>query len=448
MDTNRKENLLAAPEPLLLSRREVDELYELLEVLFEAFESLNIPYILIGGSLLGAIRSKSILFNDDDIDIAIIDDRLSSNHEWDDTNDDGTVYDRLKQYLPDLLNQSADQRNMKQQYDVTFTHKKTTHVTYMYQIRPWIGCDRVRSSADPRVWIDIFVLKKYDTLDSLKEIISIKQNGEAQTADYVENILTTMRSTNSSSRLDDIFPLYHYDNRKAIELWPKEFFLSIELFPLHKSLSFGPLNKVSGPCIPIRALRRWFGDDCFTHYYKADAHVRGKKQRKDEYLSWDQCVKLPLTDEMYMPLQHSKRNGACTVHTREILMEYLDSQETVELSSFEHNTLSSVDLLPSHIRRNHTDIELGHPSIHSEITRSRTFVANQELKEQMKWFGSAIRRHMNDSPDLPIFDQALRDIMGRYCATSSIWILLNIVFLALMSFISNSINRTPHCKSS
>ena len=62
------------PEPVLISRKEVDALYEILAAVITALEKLEVRYIVTGGSLLGAVRQHSILFCDDDIDIAIIED--------------------------------------------------------------------------------------------------------------------------------------------------------------------------------------------------------------------------------------------------------------------------------------------------------------------------------------------------------------------------------------
>ena len=56
----------------MLRNKEVDALYELLGWVQEALEGANVPWTLTGGSALGAIRSESILFCDDDIDIAIV----------------------------------------------------------------------------------------------------------------------------------------------------------------------------------------------------------------------------------------------------------------------------------------------------------------------------------------------------------------------------------------
>jgi hypothetical protein len=57
---------------VLLSRKEVDMLYVTSEAVTSALEQLRVDYIVTGGSLLGAVRQHSILFCDDDIDIAII----------------------------------------------------------------------------------------------------------------------------------------------------------------------------------------------------------------------------------------------------------------------------------------------------------------------------------------------------------------------------------------
>ena len=80
------------PEPVLTSRKEVDALYETLDATTKALKQLNVEYIVTGGSLLGAIRQHSILFCDDDIDIAIID-----------NSSDGSVYKKVSENLQTLL---------------------------------------------------------------------------------------------------------------------------------------------------------------------------------------------------------------------------------------------------------------------------------------------------------------------------------------------------------
>jgi len=44
------------PEPTILSRKEVDALYDTLEAIVGALDSLGVEYIVTGGSLLGAVR--------------------------------------------------------------------------------------------------------------------------------------------------------------------------------------------------------------------------------------------------------------------------------------------------------------------------------------------------------------------------------------------------------
>ena len=61
----------SASRALLLQPAEVDALYDALDVLTRALAHLDIPFYLIAGSALGACRSRSILFCDDDVDIAI-----------------------------------------------------------------------------------------------------------------------------------------------------------------------------------------------------------------------------------------------------------------------------------------------------------------------------------------------------------------------------------------
>ena len=60
--------MLQAPKPLLLQQKEVDALYDALSSTLHCLSSLSRPirYSLCAGTLLGAVRSASLLFCDDD----------------------------------------------------------------------------------------------------------------------------------------------------------------------------------------------------------------------------------------------------------------------------------------------------------------------------------------------------------------------------------------------
>ena len=58
------------PATLCIKAKEIDALYDALGKIQRAFAAAAIPWTLTGGSALGAVRSASILFCDDDIDLA------------------------------------------------------------------------------------------------------------------------------------------------------------------------------------------------------------------------------------------------------------------------------------------------------------------------------------------------------------------------------------------
>jgi hypothetical protein len=167
------------PDPTILSRKEVDALYETLAEIQFHLDSLNISFIVTGGSLLGAIRQHSILFCDDDIDIAIID-------------EDG-AYENAREHLPLLLSDD-----------------------YQYQIEPWPGGDRVRPRKMNNVFVDIFSLRRYNSEEELVDVIGRKVNGQSQSDDYVNGILQTIReAAYSQGEISDIFPCWQFSSRKG-----------------------------------------------------------------------------------------------------------------------------------------------------------------------------------------------------------------------------------------
>ncbi len=329
----------AGPEPLLLSRKEIDVLYEILDVVRKALDLLNVDYIVTGGSLLGAIRQHSILFCDDDIDIAILDPNYGTPE---------SVYET--KILPNL--QSALNQVVESQ-----TASNESKPTYVYQIKPWEGGDRIRSKRFNNVFLDLFVLRKYPTLESFVSVIGTKKNGQAQPESYVNGILETIQTCVAKTRPgdapkeDSVFPFWQFATRKAIELWPKEVYLSSsstttsenkhdELFPLQRNLKFGPLTGICGPQTPVTLLKRAFGDDCFEVYYRSISHQQQPKQQqpdnnKNKTLppkvapggTWNTSPKVALEEEHYLPMQPlARKRRRPTFHCKSKLMEYLETE--------------------------------------------------------------------------------------------------------------------------
>ena len=302
------------PDPTLISRKEVDALYETLGAIKYAFNQLEVTYIVTGGSLLGAIRQNSILFCDDDIDIAIID-------------KDGSTYERVSQNLQRYLGSE-----------------------YHYSIRPWEGGDKVRPRRMTSIFVDIFTLRQYDNLDELIDVIGVKKNGKPQKSDYIQGIRRKIeQSAYSQAEHESLYPFWHFNTRKAIELWPAEVYRPSELFPLSQDLNFGPL-KVSGPRMPVMLLKRAFGMDCFEVFYQSRKHSNSCKalqpnkqcsqsETKEKELepivledgTWNHSQKVSLEDSHYIPMQMtSRKKRIATEHNREQLFLYLTRQSEIE----------------------------------------------------------------------------------------------------------------------
>jgi len=332
----------------LLSQKEIDVLYEIFNVVLKALALLKVEYIVTGGSLLGAIRQHSILFCDDDIDIAIIDDIYNDNNESTLSIYDSVIVPRLQAAL-----------------DAVTTNEDSGDDKYVYQVKPWQGGDRVRSKRFNNVFLDLFVLRKYPTKKYFLSVIGVKFNGEEQPESYVESILDTIHKSiknnddtdNDNTGDDSLFPFWHFSTRKAIELWPKEVYraaqpergVADELFPLQKELKFGPLTRVCGPNMPVTLLKRAFGNDCFEVYYRSISHKQTMKQKqqhprkegKNSNLpplvkpggTWENNQKVKLDNEHYLPMQplaRRKRRPTTTDHCKLSLLEFLKIQTKKE----------------------------------------------------------------------------------------------------------------------
>ncbi len=262
-----------APKALLRSQREVDALYDALCHLQACLQALRIPFVLIAGSLLGAVRSASFLFSDDDIDIAVF----------------AEDYHRMSE-LSRMLSPAAT-----------------------YSRRPFPAADRVRPRNCTQVWIDIFVFARYDNPDALRAVLCRKANGALQAAEAVEAVLAPICAAGQ-------WPLWHYDNRLALELWPREFLTGAELFPL-RTRAFGHLS-LPAPAHALAYLKRAYGIRCFEEWVLAVQHGAFHKESAARLAAAGQALGTsaecgavgawprPMEAMQYHPILHSRHSAA------------------------------------------------------------------------------------------------------------------------------------------
>jgi hypothetical protein len=170
----------------------------------------------------------------------------------------------------------------------------------------------------------------------------------------VDKIQTSAFSQNETPAL---FPIWHFDERKAVEMWAKEVYRHDEMFPLSDDLKFGPLTGIKGPRTPVLLLKRAFGLDCFEVYFQSASHKQVKKSEKgggggdgetkggvkggaapaplppllQAGGAWEGGKKVPLRDEHYLPMQpFARAERRPTLHGREQLFAYLEEQERRE----------------------------------------------------------------------------------------------------------------------
>lgn len=324
----RKTKIKMGPNPTLLSRKEVEALYDMMEILVECLNELKVDYIITGGSLLGAVRQHSVLFCDDDIDIAIISEES---------------YEKVYHNLAGILSSKSNS-------------------SFIYTIRPWPGGDKIRHKRYNNVFIDLFTLRRYNNREEFDEVIGIKQNGKKQPQAYIDSIYSKMeKSAFAQGEKSSIFPMWHFNTRKSIEMWTKEVYREHELFPLEKAqYRMGPLFSISGPRMPILLLKRAFGDDCFDVYYPSCAHTSSSDANSKQELThklkteqhheeptkeksfqpkllaggtWEQNEKCTLEEEHYIPMQPITRTKRVpTDHNKTQLFQFIERQSQIELN--------------------------------------------------------------------------------------------------------------------
>ena len=382
-------------DSIILTRKEVDELYRLMSIVIAVLDDLQTQYVIIKGSLLGATRSESILFNDNDIDIGIIDDGQDS-------------HGRFHENLIQALDVSSARHRFVNGKEVTYHHAR----------RSKEGCIRIHSSETSRAWVDIFVLKRYDSREQLMRLFDTEEN--AQTED------SSLYRVNYF--LFESFPLYHYDDRNSIALWPNQHFSPSELFPL-QHLKFGPLDVVA-PRETVQTLQRFYGDDCFTHYSLVKIMSGHADHSKVDRMT---AEKLPLLEEHYQPIEHSDMWSAKSRMSQQSLVDGFDCEPELEACSDEDGDeppprSSSPPIgMGMGMLRSKSLFVLGANSLHrspspSALSASLTIIYDADCMPRepgpSKWFGADLRQCTGSCSDAPEFEKTLRKAMEPHLQTA------------------------------
>ena len=188
---------------------------------------------------------------------------------------------------------------------------------FRYYVKPWVGGDKVRPDWNSNIFLDLFVIREYQNLSELKDVIGVKANGQWQPQEYVESIISKMQGAAfSQSEFNAMFPLWHFNTRKAIEMWTKE--RPRELLPFDKTLlCFGPMTGgIQCPRMQVLLLKRAFGSNYFEVYYQSVSHHTHKNKEKhiiqnrrilkqllQNGSTWEDGRKMQLEDQHYLPIR-------------------------------------------------------------------------------------------------------------------------------------------------
>jgi hypothetical protein len=92
----------------------------------------------------------------------------------------------------------------------------------------------------PSVFLDLFTIRRFESMEELMALVGVKRNGVAQPAEYVRGIVAKLEAAAcSQGETAPICPFWHFNTRKAVEMWPKEVYREREMMPLASNLKFG-----------------------------------------------------------------------------------------------------------------------------------------------------------------------------------------------------------------
>jgi hypothetical protein len=91
--------------------------------------------------------------------------------------------------LPAALRRGGDQGGPGDGGEASSDGDAEALVPCSYAVRPWPAADKIRPLTQTQVWVDVFVLKRFESRAAIASFVGTKANGQPQPHPYTARIL-------------------------------------------------------------------------------------------------------------------------------------------------------------------------------------------------------------------------------------------------------------------